>query len=450
MRRTVSLLVPLALAVAAVAAPPTPAGAAPADPPTCQGRPATIVGGDDVALEGTAGDDVIVSAGSSSVTGFAGDDLVCVTGPRFQTVTVSGDDGDDVLVVLAHRAETYLYPGAGSDLVLGGNGRDHVRIARSPTGATELDRVRTAAGPDQVHHDGSRFDGGGVLPATDVDLGSSSDQVSLEPLLAEIPDRTTIRPGAGDHDRLQLVALSTSRVRLDLRTSTLEVDGVELAGDWGGFDAHEVRFGPRRGSARAEVIGTPGADRVTVGGARSVDIALGGGDDRLELDNAGIHRGRVDAGAGTDHLVAAAHPYRRQRPLVDLARGVLSRVGAGTATPTTRLARFEGASLDAQYGGLLVGDRRPNVLQAVCGTVRGGGGADTIEGVWISISGRGPAGRTCYDPSLGFRGEGGRGADDLVGTTTDDVLLGGPGRDRTRGRAGRDRCVAEVRTTCER
>ncbi|QCW51069.2 hypothetical protein FE634_12830 [Nocardioides dongxiaopingii] len=450
MRRTVSLLVPLALAVAAVSAPTSPAGAESTDPPTCQGRAATLVGSDDTALEGTPGDDVIVTAGSASVSAMGGDDLVCVTGPRLQSVAVDGGDGDDVLVVLARRAETLLDPGAGSDVVLGGNGRDNVQVLRSPTGASDVDRIETGAGPDYVQYDGSRFYGPGVFPATDVRLGSSRDQVLLEPLLATIPDRTTIRGGAGDHDRLGLSALSTSRVRLDLRTGGLEVDGVAVAGERSGFEQHEVQFGPRAGSARAEVIGTGGPDRVTVGGARSVDIALGGGGDRLEIDNAGVHRGRIDAGTGTDHLVAAARTFGESRPLVDLARGVITRVGAKPTTPATRVAGFEGASLDDQDGGVLVGDRGPNLLQAVCGTVRGGGGADTIDGIWISISGRGPVDRTCYNPYHQFRGNGGRGADELIGTSTGDVLIGGPGRDRATGLRGRDRCVAEVTATCER
>ena len=44
---------------------------------------------------------------------------------------------------------------------------------------------------------------------------------------------------------------------------------------------------------------------------------------------------------------------------------------------------------------------------------------------------------------------GSAGNDELVGRSTSDLLVGGPGRDTADGRAGHDRCFAEVRRRCE-
>lgn len=77
--------------------------------PTCQGKPATIIGtaGADQ-LRGTPGDDVIVGLGGDDVIdGLSGNDVIC------------GGPGDDLI-----RA------GWGNDVVIGGNGRDSIRGAR--------------------------------------------------------------------------------------------------------------------------------------------------------------------------------------------------------------------------------------------------------------------------------------------------------------------------------
>ena len=85
------------------------AGAGPAaswaQPVTCQGEPATIVGtaGDDT-LDGTPGDDVVAGLGGDDiVTGGGGDDLVC------------GGAGTDLVTA-----------GAGADRLHGGRGDDEV------------------------------------------------------------------------------------------------------------------------------------------------------------------------------------------------------------------------------------------------------------------------------------------------------------------------------------
>ena len=57
-----------------------------------------------------------------------------------------------------------------------------------------------------------------------------------------------------------------------------------------------------------------------------------------------------------------------------------------------------------------------------------------------------------YDdvPSAPRGFDGGPGDDLLVGSTVDDVLIGGPGRDEARGHEGTDTCSAEHELGCER
>ncbi|MDG6100878.1 S8 family serine peptidase [Dactylosporangium aurantiacum] len=145
----------------------TAATAAP--PPTCDGRPATIVGtaGRDV-LVGTPGPDVIVAlAGNDIVHGNGGADLIC------------GDAGADVLDggVGADR----LLGGPGNDLLIGGQGSD------TAAGGDGNDLLSGGSGDDLLDGDAGRdvLNGGvgaDVLSGGDgtdyLDGGAGADLVS--------------------------------------------------------------------------------------------------------------------------------------------------------------------------------------------------------------------------------------------------------------------------------
>jgi Ca2+-binding RTX toxin-like protein len=76
--------------------------------------------------------------------------------------------------------------------------------------------------------------------------------------------------------------------------------------------------------------------------------------------------------------------------------------------------------------------------------LRGGAGND-----WLLANPRfAAAPQECDERSTRLLGMGG--ADRLVGSEFDDVLIGGPGRDSATGKAGADRCDAETQTGCER
>lgn len=125
-------------------------------PPTCWGRPATIVGSG--LIHGTRGDDVIVVRGAGEVHAGAGDDRVCGAlvvfgGPGSDRIRYGGRGGDypelhggagaDVIVLRRARlgylygeggpdvlrgagGEQWLSGGPGDDRIAGGDGADHL------------------------------------------------------------------------------------------------------------------------------------------------------------------------------------------------------------------------------------------------------------------------------------------------------------------------------------
>ena len=90
---------------------------------------------------------------------------------------------------------------------------------------------------------------------------------------------------------------------------------------------------------------------------------------------------------------------------------------------------------------LIDGDTMANRLEALAcdGRIRGDKGGDVLR-----ARRRG----TCDWVGITLLGQNGR--DTLRGSVQDDVLIGGPGRDKANGRAGRDTCRAEIEKSCER
>lgn len=92
-----------------------------ADPPgpTCDGRPATIVGTGTVVL-GTGGDDVIVGTDASNIIwGRGGDDVICALDGNDIVLAGRGDD-----LVFGEEGRDRIYGGRGDDTLVGGPGFD--------------------------------------------------------------------------------------------------------------------------------------------------------------------------------------------------------------------------------------------------------------------------------------------------------------------------------------
>ena len=107
----------------------TPSSAASAAAETCQGRPATIVG-TGPHIQGTEGDDVIVTGASATTYAGAGDDLICVSSDVLGGVYVLSGDGDDVVDASRRAASstslTKANLGNGLDHYIGSSAHDEV------------------------------------------------------------------------------------------------------------------------------------------------------------------------------------------------------------------------------------------------------------------------------------------------------------------------------------
>src|SRR3954469_22636910 len=141
------------LTVATVWLVPSGAVEASASVPTCQGRPATIVGTTH-RVSGTAGNDVIVVRTTDGITYIrarGGDDLIC------------GGDSHD-----------FLYDGKGHDRFYGGKGQDFL---------------------EQTSVESDVFDGGPGFDAVDYAKRSADQYVNLR-------NRKADDGAPGEHDRL--------------------------------------------------------------------------------------------------------------------------------------------------------------------------------------------------------------------------------------------------------
>ena len=203
-----------------------------------------------------------------------------------------------------------------------------------------------------------------------------------------------------------------------------------LYGD--GFELPEVSGGP--GIDSLVVRGGPDRDFLAVwDDIEKLDISLGPDQDKLRMYE-GLGVGGTGVIKGGDGDILQVREFSKS-VRVDLEDGVLELDGTGKYT----VSGFSRISASAPRV-FMAGDRRANGLMASgCRvTVQGGRGNDVLI---ISAS---------FCDVRGARVSGQKGDDLMVGDSQNDVLLGGPGEDRARGRGGRDRCVAEMENSCER
>jgi Ca2+-binding RTX toxin-like protein len=406
-RRTSALTALLALTLpglALVAAGPVgPAGAAALK---CQGQPVTIVATDvGEELQGTAGPDVIHTAGFSSVTVRAGggDDLVCAAAGT--NGRIHGDAGDDTLVDEVRAAEDRH--GAGT-VFLGGAGADHFVATRSTwisyqdaTAGVSIDASGTVvSGADTDTFVGRPKIRGSRL--RDHYVGTRGDDLYISgPRRDTGQEGDVISSGAGN----------------DL------VDAVRGSVDLGpGND--------RANGDGATVSGGDGADTITLSQGGT---ALGGaGADRIE-GGVILYPGHIEQsllrlfGGPGDDVISTPHVTRP---------GV-----AGCPTRCAQSVLQGGAGTDT-----LDLDWQDSVVDLALGRARMRGGVaeirsfERVVGSFFDDVVRGDAGRNRLE---------GRGRNDLlVGRGGRDVLIGGSGQDRAEGGSGRDRCEAEVRRSC--
>lgn len=410
--------------------PPGDRAAAAAD--LCQGQVATIVGtSDQRRLRGTTGPDVIVSGGADNVEALEGDDVVCVTG---STQRLIAGKGHDHVRTSNGRTRTRVNLGRGDDTFSGGNRADKV-VAGGGT-----DQVATGGGDDA-------YSDRGFTETSDdmVDLGPGNDWAVTLPNPAG-----TIDGGTGSNVLVPQVIFDTEPGpwRFDNVTGTgTSPDGTRFV--WQNFQTFEFDAGFDTGPVN--FTGSGRDEKVTVNvffsgpSLRSVD--LGAGDDWVAFRGT---IGHADGGPGHDRLDVRDLGDPHNASFVP-AIGVDLRAGQLRTEGRRRdAASFEDLLVSGFRVVELAGTGRANSMtvgRACLVGMVGRGGADRL----VALPGEG-----CSDFEAGGADVSRRvvafgdvGNDELLGRSTSDHLVGGAGRDTADGRAGHDRCFAEVRRRCE-
>lgn len=288
--RGLVLAVPAVLALPVLAAPPALAAA------SCDGRTATVVGSG--AINGTAGNDVIVgSGGKDTINGRGGNDRICgLAGAD----TITDGPGDDH-VLAGGGADTFLQGASanGADVLEGNAGADTVSYASRTAPVTV-----TLAASDP---DGGTAEGDVVYSTERVTGGSSTDHLS------GTQGADVLRGGAGNDvldalggaDVLQGDAgddHENGGLGQDAFDQGTAADGTDTL-DGGGFDPGAVDLVDYSGrTGDVTLFGAVGSGEVGEGDTITgeiEDFRLGGGNDTAfgnSLANA------IDGGPGNDDL----------------------------------------------------------------------------------------------------------------------------------------------------
>ncbi|GAA5141601.1 hypothetical protein GCM10023340_03590 [Nocardioides marinquilinus] len=428
------LAAPLAAALVASALAALPAAPAGAQPRLCQGQPVTKVGRPGTTLVGTERPDVLVTNGAARVRALGGGDRICVTRTSGRRVRVlAGAGSDRVAVQVDGEAHVTAFLGTGGDLYRGHDGVDRVyggdvEDAVQGVGTDDQrDYIETRGGDDTVTVGGSR----GMLDR--LDLGSGDDLVALraDPTRGE----GYIAAGLG-RDELRVLGPIAADLHLDLpqdRATSGDTDVLWLLS----LEDFQLRTPT---AAAVRFTGTRTDETLDVNTVGSLDARLGRGDDAVEVDRLSGAASRLNGGPGVDAMQLGGR-YDDSTVTIDAARGTAST----TAGDPDHIAVAGFESLTGRGETVAVqGSDAPEMLAALgCDlTVRGGAGADLVD----------------VDAEFGYDelrcdarttlGDGEGGADRLVGSRVDDVLVGGPGTDRADGGGGDDVCDAETVVRC--
>lgn len=403
MRSRAILLAITVVGASALVAAPAP-GVGPCGSPTIRGT-----GGDDT-LRGTAGPDVIAGyAGDDVLRGLGGDDVIC--GGSGQDLLIGGTGADalhgDTDAKVAEDTDYYLYYG---DTLDGGPGSDTLDGGLDARHDGSVDRVTFAGLAEAVEVDlavGTAVSGGDtdtIVGPVNAVVGTDHDDV----LLGSEADEVLTGGAGSDH--------------VDGRGGDDWVDGSGGTNQHTDREPNTVLGGPGNdiidGDLGDDVLrGGTGGDLIQAG--KGVDRSYGGpGKDTIN-DEAGPDAGHViDGGPGADYLGGvsllddAGRFHAHVTGSIDLAAGTLR---ARDGEVRWRLALRDMDDVSSQRGAW---------------TLYGTDGHDYLSAGFL-------------DEAVRIFGRGGN--DELYGSDRDDLLNGGPGRDRGAGWAGHDRIVSVER-----
>lgn len=417
------LLGAVALVVSALPLSLTTAGQPAYAADVCHGLAATVLDdGGTGYLDGTEGDDVIVSHGRP-VRALGGNDLVCGEAPGVQ---VDAGPGNDVVDMKHAGGTTTTALGAGADTFIGGVARDVVDGAAPGVPDVDTDTISTGREADVV------TSGSGVAPNTDrVATGPGDDTVDIVPTASG--GLLALGPGA-NHLRFLLASAARTSWTVDTNDQVVQHAGGVMA--WTGTTArYVVGTDPLQApGSSVRFLGSGAGERVLLDAsahALRATIRLSGGDDALVVADTTAGRSVYDLGRGRDALAVSGSTVR-----VDLAA---RRLDHGTAATTAVVSGVEGLRVTGAVVRVAGRAKRDRITVAACDVrIAGRAGNDVL---------RRAGDATCA--SAPNRLAGGPGDDRLVGTSaTDDVLVGGTGYDMADGRGGTDTCRTEVTRRC--
>ena len=381
---------------------PWPETIAAQERPTCQGKPATIVGTDlGERLAGTAGEDVIVGgAGNDVISGRAQNDIICA------------GSGDDVVA-----------GGEGPDFLIGADGNDRL------DGEGEFDALDGGPGDDQLEggsgsearsrvlrEDGIRYEGG-IRGGPGRDVLSGGDGTDY--LMGEDgPDRLDggaewdALEGGPDADTLDGGPGNDRSMRARTENGMERLYGIR------GGAGNDTLIG---GDGHDHLLGESGHD--TLRGGDNIDT-LTGGDGNDVLEGGPGDNDLLDGDRGDDRLDGGPGPeYIFRAILDDSGRRIWGGIRGGPGNDI----------LDGGDGGdYLFGDAGND-------TIDGGKDRDTIEGGpgRDELSG-GPGDETTKRMVIDYSGA--RDIGGIRGGPGNDTLSGGRGKDELFGDGDRDKC----------
>lgn len=419
-------LLPLAL-LAALLTPGSPASAAAAPLPTCDGVRATIVGTDaDDHMTATPGDDVIVAlGGDDTVLGRGGDDIIC-GGDGVDELR--GGPGDDELHgeregFRNFRGSRYLQP----DVLVGGRGDDLLdagtddrRVHFGSFGVLRFDGAPRGVTVDLSAGTVTGQGSDTVVPVTGLDCGLSCYGVIV---IGSPHDDVLLGSEGGD----MLVGMAGDDT-IDGRGGIDELRGEDDSGR-GPADDDTITGGDGddmlvASNGREVLRGDAGDDTVWSTGGGPAEVYGGAGDDRLAVHLADRPGFVLDGGDGVDRAQLSGPRSSRDVPagataVVTMADGPTGQVGdvVVDGTPWGTLAGLDDLELGENVHWEYRGTDAAEILRS--------SGLDLVAFLY-------------------------GGDDQVFGTDGVDTIDAGDGQDEVWGNRGRDTCTnAEITHSCE-
>ena len=422
----------------------------------------------DITVTVDAGCTITGRPGAVAIDGTAGDDVICVpdTDDRRSFHVIDAGDGDDVII--GGAGVEWIYAGSGDDVIYAGGEIDRIDPGEGRDviyGGTATDVIYNADVADTVRDDPGGYE---LVVAVPAELDQAGPVAVDDWVYADVDQTVTVEVLGNDHDPNDDLEPSTLRITRQPVSGTARAvvsaasgAAIEYIPSGSGSDSFAYEVCDRAlacssaevaitvGTAVCSIIGTEGPDTLFGTSEDDVICGLGGDDIIFGLGGDDI----IIGGIGDDRLWGGG--FIRYGPADDGDDRLWGGAGddslhGGTADDSL----WGGFGADALIGGdgddALNGGDGDDIIFGETGDDRlwGGAGEDRLHGQDGNDSLHGGSGDDSLiggDGDDAVRGQdggdnifGGPGDDSLHGGSGGDVLDGGPGSDSLIGGEGRD------------